>query len=368
MNIALITVHKATNYGAILQAYATVIALSKYGEVHTIDYKNPYLKSHLDLIRFKPSFRGIKMLMHDLLNIRNRSVLIKKFRDFIKLNFNLSQELTANQLEQYVKGQYDVYVCGSDQIWNPNIISPTNSIDPIYFLSFGEADAKKISYASSMGNYEFSDQQTSYLRLLLKDFHRISVREIEGKNYLQSLFPDRTITQVVDPTLLLSGSDWLTQLSPYKEQKRNDYILVYSVPRTQLLRKAIKFYSEKFDMPVIAIDKMLVPMDYVDKHIRTAGPGEFIELYANAGFVITDSFHGTCFSVIFEKPFVCIPATHKANRQEGLLSSLGLLDRIIYKESDFSSISQSLDYSETREKLREVRENALAFIDEAFSD
>ena len=366
MKIALITVHKVTNYGAILQAYATKIALSKYGEVQTIDYNNQYLTSHLDVVRFKPSLRGVKMLVHDMLNFRSRSVLIRKFRNFIKRNLNLSPGMPAGQMERSLKGKYDVYVCGSDQIWNPDIISPTNSIDPIYFLSFAGKDAKKISCASSMGNYVFSDQQSSYLKLLLKDFHRISVRETEGKNFLQSLLPDKPITQLLDPTLLLSKSDWLSLLNLREEEMKGDYILVYSVPRTQLLRRAIKFFSEKFAMPVVAIDKMLVSMDFVDRHMRTAGPEEFVALYANARFVITDSFHGTCFSVNFEKPFVCIPATARANRQEGLLASLGLKERIVYTEEDFTKISLDINYENARKNLKLLRQESLAFLDEAF--
>jgi hypothetical protein len=369
MKIALITVHKVTNYGAIFQAFATISVLSKYGTVHTVDYQNPYLDSHLDVLRFKPSIRGIKMLAHDLLNLKNRSVLVKKFKGFIAANLNLTSKFTAGQLKNGLEEQYDVYVSGSDQIWNPIIINPHGKIDPNYFLAFAAKGAKKISCASSMGNYEFSEQQSSIIRDLLSDFHRISVREKEGRTYLQNLLPDKSISRIMDPSLMLSGSEWLSTFGLEKRSKEEGYILVYSVPRMGLLRRAITYYSEKFSLRVLAIDKMLIAMDSVDQNIRTAGPEEFVELFANARFVITDSFHGTCFSVNFEKPFVCIPAApkSKANRQEGLLSDLGLLNRIVYDESEFSGITFDLDYSQAREKLRMLREDSLAFLEEAIT-
>ncbi len=367
MKIALITIHKVTNYGAILQAFATTKVLSRYGEVKTLDYQNKYLTSHLHLMRFKPSVKGIKMLIHDILNFQNRSRLTSKFNKFIREQFDLSVALTSEELIMGNAGYFDVYICGSDQIWNPKIISPTNTIDPIYFLTFAREGAIKISYASSMGNYSFSDIEQQELRQLLQNFHSISIREKEGKNLLDMVFPDKEIRQVVDPTLLLSRTDWLTTFQITDTPLQKPYILIYSVPRTQLIRRAITFFKEKLKLPVIAIDKMLIPMKNVDQSVRSAGPREFINLYANASFVITDSFHGTCFSVNFETPFICIPATIKANRQEGLLAALGLKDRIVYEESGFDCLSTHLDYREPREKLKKLRQDSLDYLNDAFS-
>lgn len=367
MRIAIITVQRVTNYGALLQAFASRHVLSKYGEVNVVDYENPYLTSHMHLIRYGLSTRGVKMFVHDIFNIRNRLILIKKFTSFINEHLALTQRVNSEDLENGVLDGYDFYVSGSDQIWNPKIINQHNEIDPIYFLSFVRPESNKISYASSMGNYEFSSLESTKVKDFLNDFKAISVREKEGVDYLNGLFKEKTITQVLDPTLLLTKNNWL---SVFKVKESNylvsdNYILVYSVPRTKLLRKAILFFANKFNMPVIAIDKMLQPMQGVSKSIRSAGPEEFISLFTNANFIITDSFHGTCFSVNFEKPFVCIPATKKANRQEGLLGALGLMDRIIYQEKDFGNITDEIDYELPSAKLTKLREQSLSYLESA---
>ena len=106
-------------------------------------------------------------------------------------------------------------------------------------------------------------------------------------------------------------------------------------------------------------------MEGVDEQVRNAGIKEFLELYAHSSFVITDSFHGTCFSVNFEKPFVCIPADKRANRQEGLLRSLDLQGRIIYNEETFSDLEPELNFDEPRTKLAALRQETLNFLSDA---
>lgn len=368
MKIALITVHKVTNFGALMQAYASKLILSRFGKVSVIDYKNPFLDRQMHLFRFKLSVHGFKMLAHDILNFGNRWKYRKKFKDFIRTNYNLTEPYTSKKLQnQEIALEYDVFVCGSDQIWNPKIINPNSQIDPNYFLAFAPPSSCKISFASSMGNYSFNPQEAEYLRSLLKDFHAISVREKEGRDFLENLFSEKTIHHVLDPTLLLSKEDWLETLDTRDPVVNTPYILVYSVPRTALLRKAVTYYSTKFGMKVVAIDKMLFPMKSVDIHHSKGGPEDFIRLFANASFVITDSFHGTCFSVNFEKPFVCIPATPKANRQEGLLGSLGLMQHIVYEESSFKNIPKTLDYQNAKARMQELRKQSLSFLSTALN-
>jgi len=370
MRIAIITVQRVTNYGALLQAFATHHIFSEHGEVNVIDYDNPYLTSHMNLIRFKWSIRGFKMFAHDFFNLKNRIVLIKKFNIFIDKYLQLTPKANTKDLENGKIHGYDLYVSGSDQIWNPGIISQNNTIDPIYFLSFVEPGSKKVSYASSMGNHEFSSEESTKVKELLRDFKAISVREKEGVEFLRGLLKEKTVSQVLDPTLLLDKSKWLRALNVEANNHLptiGEYILVYSVPRTKLLRKAIVYFSEKFGMPVVAIDKMLKPMQGVTKSIKSAGPEDYISLFANASFVITDSFHGTCFSVNFEKPFVCIPATKRANRQEGLLDSLGLIDRIIYREEDFWNIGKDMAFESASVKLKNLRKQSLEFIERAIA-
>ncbi|QOX78541.1 polysaccharide pyruvyl transferase family protein [Trichlorobacter lovleyi] len=355
MKIALITIHRTANYGAVLQAYATKLVLSRYGEVSTIDYDNRHLAHHLDLIRFDVSLRGIMMLAHDILRFPYRINAVSKFRKFIRENMNLTLKLTSKELLEGKAGDFDAYVCGSDQIWNPEIVSSDTKIDPIYFLSFAPKCRKKISYASSIGHHHYSDDEKQEVRKLLDDFEMISTRENDGVKKLAEVFPGREIHHVLDPTLILSKEEWLEAFNFKSQKQKEKYILVYSVPRTELIIKAVDFFAKKLGFKVVAIDPMLFPLTNVDKHIRTAGPKEFIELYANAEFVITDSFHGTCFAVNLGKPFVAVSPGSRANRIISLLTLLGINERLVTTESEFESISLILDIESVSTKLGHAR-------------
>ncbi|AYN66093.1 polysaccharide pyruvyl transferase family protein [Euzebyella marina] len=363
MKIALVTIHNVTNYGAILQAYATKIALSKYGEVTVVDYQNQYLNKNMHKVRFEASVHGIKMLVHDLLNLLWRTRLLSRFKHFTDTNLNLTATLGDKDLLEGKLGKFDIYVCGSDQIWNPVVVSPIDKIDPIFFLSFAPDEAKKFSYASSIGHHYFTQEEKQQVQSLLDNFDMISVRESDGKKKLEELLPDKKIFHVVDPTLILPKKEWFSLFNV--QQNNEKYILVYSVPRTELIKKAIGYFSQKMGLKIVAIDRMFFPIGKIDKHVRDAGPNEFIQLFANASFIITDSFHGSCFSVNFEKPFACISANKGANRQESLLRLLNIDNRIMYKEEDFESLDLEVDYDEVTPKLEKIRNESLSFIEAA---
>jgi hypothetical protein len=363
--IALLTIHNANNYGAILQAYASQKVLSRYGEVRTIDYDNKYLSHHLDLIRFSFSTHGIKMLAHDLLRLPYRIQVVSKFKKFVKSNLNLTQKLSSEELMKGEAGHFDMYICGSDQIWNPEIVNPDKQIDPIFFLYFAAKGTKKISYASSIGNHHYTDEEKIEVKKLLQDF-TISTRESDGVKKLSEILPDKKISHVLDPTLLLSKDEWLESLNINPEPKEK-YILVYSVPRTELIREAVDFYAKKLNIKVVAIDQMLFPLTKVNRHIKNAGPKEFIELYANASFVITDSFHGTCFAINFGKPFVSISAGKRSNRIVSLLSLLDLDERLVSKEEELKKISFEIDVKQVLKKLENAKNYSKRFLKDHLS-
>jgi hypothetical protein len=367
MKIALITIHNANNYGAVLQAYATKRILSKYGDVTTINYDNRFLNQQLDLFRFNISIQGFKMLFHDILRFPYRIKAVNKFRKFISENMNLTKKLTKNELMQGKASNFDVYVCGSDQIWNPEIVSKDKIIDPVYFLSFADKKSKKISYASSIGHYSFNELEKKEVAKLLEDFSLITTREVDGVKKLQEILPNRDIHHVLDPTLLLSKEEWLEALDIKLEESKEKYILVYSVPRTELIRKAIDYYANKLNMKVVAIDQMLFPLSKkIDTHIKDAGPKEFIELFANASFVITDSFHGTCFAVNFNKPFVSISPGKIGNRIKDFLSILNLQEKIIENIKMLKEINLSIDYEYINYLLDNERNRSLNIIKSIF--
>lgn len=364
MKIALITIHYQSNYGAVLQGFATKKILSRYGEVETINYFNPHLGYKLDLIRFELSTQGIKMMIHDILRIKDRSKVIRKFKRFIEFNMNSSKLVTRQDIQTGAINYFDVYVCGSDQIWNPDAISKNGELDPIYFLSFVTSKlAKKISYASSMGNYHFGDSEKARIKNLLKDFITISVREDDTQKMLSQLL-EREVFHVLDPTLLLSKEEWLEALEidkNYRSQKE-DYILLYRIEKTPLPKKVVELLVKQFGNKVVIIDQGFKPFINADFHIKNAGPIEFIELFANARFVITNSFHGVCFSINFRKPFVPIRPIGGGNRIESLLNLFNLKNKLINDEKDINTLSLDLDYEFLEKQLNNERTRSIQIL------
>ena len=357
MKIALITIHNANNYGALLQAYATQQAFSKYGETIILDYDNRHLASSFNVIRCSLSVHGLKMLIHDVLRLPSRVRALRNYKKYIADNLVLSQRLTSESLKKLDASKYDYFVSGSDQIWNPDIVGGTSEIDENYFLGFVSDKEKKISYASSKGAYPYSGQQTKDVVKMLSEYKKISVRESDAKAWIEENM-EVAVEHVLDPTLLLTAEEW----GEAGGEKEEPYILLYSVPRSPLIKAAVDYYAEKLSMRVVSIDQNLMPFGKVDVKVSDAGPSEYIQLFKNADYVITDSFHGVCFSLIFSKVFFAIHSGGKANRMESLLSLVGLSERIFKSANQFSMADLVIDYGPVREKISYLREQSLAFI------
>ncbi|NJO18208.1 MAG: polysaccharide pyruvyl transferase family protein [Thioploca sp.] len=364
MKIALITFSRDNiNYGTVLQAFAMEKILSRYGEVETINYFYPLLQYRLIPIRFEPSIRGIQMMIHDILRFKDRNKVIKKLKKFIEINLNPSNLVTRQDIQNGAINNFDVYVCGSDQIWNPNAVSKDGNLDPIYFLNFVNKPAKKISYGSSMGGYRFRDSEKAKIKNLLKDFTTISVRESDDQKMLSQLL-EREVFHVLDPTLLLSKEEWLEALKidkNYRSQPEN-YILVYGIVKNPLLNKVVKSVVKRFKKKIIIIDKAFKPLTKADLHIRDAGPIEFIELFANASLVITNSFHGVCFSINFKKPFMVVHPMSGGNRIESLLNLFGLQSRFINDEKDIYKLSIGFDYGFLEKQFQDERVKSISIL------
>lgn len=367
MKIALVTTHNANNYGAVLQAFALQHVLSRYGDVEIINYDNRHISRSFDLIRITPSLHGFLGMGKDICRLLPRYRVIKKFKQFIQNNLKMTRNFSAQELYHGQADYFDMYVAGSDQIWNPACISDSCTIDPIYFLKFAPKKAKKLSYASSMGGHQFSSEEKKHIKNLLKDFDIVSVREKDGQLLLQAVL-EKAVQHVLDPTLLLSREEWQEALSDEgASNKKEKYLLLYTVPKVSLIRKAVDHFSNKLGLKVISIDQGLSAGAKVDQQIRDAGPIEFLRLFADAEFVITDSFHGTCFSVNFGKSFVVISPGKHSNRIESLLALVGQQGRIVKSEADFADLDNMIDFATANKKLLEARKESLSFLSNTLS-
>lgn len=359
MRVALVTIHNTNNYGAIFQAFALQTILSRYADVEIINYDNRHISRSFDLVRFSLSIHGLLGAGKDIFRLFPRRRVINNFMRFIENNMNLTKTYSSSDLKQGGGGEFDCYVAGSDQIWNPACVSQNGIMDPVYFLDFCPKGARKISYASSLGAYQFSDQEKLKLKEYLNDFSVVSVREQGAQLLLQEVL-GRKVNHVLDPTLLLSRDEWLESVGlPKQAEEKEKYILLYTVPKVPFVRSVVDFFSKKIGLKVVTIDQGLSAGARVDEHIRDAGPLDFIRLFSEAEFVITDSFHGVCFSLNFGKPFVAVSPGKYANRIESLLSIVGLEDRLVKSEADFSGFIVDVDYKDAHEKLLSARQASL---------
>ena len=343
MKVGIVTVHNVSNYGAVLQAYALKEIINNKHECYIIDFDNTHVSKSLKYIRFGRGFHAFLGMGKDILRLIPRLRVIRKFKKFIKFKMNLIN------LNSFEVSECDVFISGSDQIWNPACISSNKKFISEYFLSFANENQKKISYASSCGAYEFNNNEMKELKRYLSSYTSLSVREKTTSNFLSREL-NRKVEHVLDPTLLLTKQEWLEKIGD-NQCRGGDYILVYVIKKTKLLKETICTIKSKLNMKVILVEQGIYFDNIIDEHIRDAGPEDFISLINNAKFIITDSFHGTTFSVIFNKPFYSVSPGANVNRISSLLTMLDLKSRIIHKEENIKNINLDLDFSEANNRL-----------------
>ncbi len=340
MKIGIITIFKSNNYGAELQAFALQKKLELMGfDSELIDY--PFYKhpSHENSHGSAPLFdigtiNKLKELTYpywlyvkDL--PRHQEIARRKSRmdTFHRSHTRLSPH-TYRSIEQLNAADhpYDVYVVGSDQVWNPRMNS---SLDP-YFLTFAKEGKRRISYASSFGVSELPEVVKQIYSQRLSDFDALSVREKQGAAILRELV-GREAAHVLDPTLLLGASDWARVAVPPTQGK--PYVLLYELMPCPTLSAVAKRVAQEITGATV----IRICGDGVRKRVRgvtdiaDAGPAEFLGLFLHAAAVVTNSFHGTAFAVNFQKPvFPVIPEGMKnSGRIFGLLEMTGLTGRAI---------------------------------------
>ena len=360
MKIGLLTIHDALNYGAVLQAYASQEVLSRYGDVEIIDYHNRHIERVYSLFNVPFDSRLPKSLLRDLYLFKNKLVRAKKFKSFRDRYLRLSER---NESDGALPDLYELFVCGSDQIWNPKITNGTTTLNEDYFFGALPKEVRKISYASSLGSHRYTPAQEGRVKELLSSFEVLSVREKDGVDYLSG-FLGRDVYQVLDPTLMLTKEEWKERMGLKEQTAEEDYILVYTVPRSSLLKGAIEYYSNK-GAKVVSVDPSLRSAGKVDKQIRCAGPEELLTLILNAKAVVTDSFHGVCFSINFKKEFVALSSGALSNRMRNLLEIAGLESRYVELCDDLKkmpSISDG-DYRSAEASLSEARARSWGVLD-----
>ena len=355
MKVGILTFHRATNYGAILQAYALAFYLKSIGHtVSFVDYKPAsmaLLYAPLDLPGVWRKLRRVVLNILLLPSLMKRWKKRKMFWEYVESNFLLTSKVhVSSDLPRF-----DAYVVGSDQVWS---VCFTGGVDPFYWGQFDTQGAKLISYAGSAAENMDESFTTNDNARLLNVFDEISVREDELLKHLQKSLPNKRVEKVLDPTLM-AGCACFEDLIKNEDPIETAYVLVYQVIRTKndLIQQYAKQIAEQnsCDIWEIKDSRLFVNSDgKISISKNMIDPTQFVTLFKYAKFIITTSFHGTAFSLLFEKPFNVVSISPEVDsRAKDILHHLDLDDRLI--ELPCKDKQTGIDWTRVNSVLCELR-------------
>lgn len=359
MNIGILTFHLAHNYGAVLQAYALQEVLKEKGyEVEIINYRPSSIEDVYKLFSlriYKGDYfsRKVYKFAGRVLTFWARCKRYRNFERFIKVHLNLSK-VCARDKSGIPQG-YDAYVFGSDQIWNPRL---SHGLDEVYLGRFlCKKEARKIAYAASMGTeYVLGEAERNTLTASLEAFHSVGVREKSLHDLLSDLHINSTV--VLDPTLI-AGREIFDRLA-VKPASSSRYVLLYRLEKDMYALRFAQQIARQLGAEVVEIAPYKIWLrDKGRKIVSAISPEEFCGWFKYAACVVSISFHGTAFSVIFRKDFYCLKSALQ-DRSRNLLESLGLGGRMI--ASDVSVGFEPVDYSKAEEKIKELKKMSKDFL------
>lgn len=372
--LGIITFHSAHNYGSVLQAYALQKAIKRrvnykcetinfippnQDEMYAVYCKNDSLKN---VLKNTVAFFNKKML-------EDRQV---KFDNFINNRLDLSNKIykSREELKNNVD-DYDVLVCGSDQIWNISALD----FDDSYFLTFSN-NSKKISYAPSMGggNPFNNDEVKNKISGYLQSFTALSVREERGKSVLNQII-DKDVEIVLDPTLLLGSEEWDEICSDRVID--GDYIFFYSIDYNDDVIKVVEKISKKLNLPVVVLystRKTYKAVIHGFKVSKYQSPTDFLSLIKHSKLVLSNSFHGNVFAIIYRKPFYVVRGTYNGeintdDRMTTLLNHFNLQDRQI-NINNVNEIDNYLivDYNKSENLINNWREKSINYLSNSIGE
>lgn len=369
MKIGILTFHYAHNYGAMLQAYGLSTKLNLLGyNAEIVDYRLPYIyKNHekLDFRLFYQKYRNnnnfIVSFLKALRNYRkhcNRDHKWYNFESFLNDSLKISSRRIYSPDLSVLP--YDVYICGSDQIWNTHL---TGGIQPIYFGYSAKQCTRKIAYAASNGRGEIDNSDLICFLSYLNNLDAVGLREeslaafLRGKTNLK-------IETVLDPVFLLNKDEW--NLISNKPLETN-YLLSYSFNENEDFFPIVRSVGQRLNLKIVRfcfrIDEKL---DKSILQISTGGPKEFLGYFENASFVITNSFHGTAFSLLFNKLFYSVPPRKYRERIDSVLSIFDLSNRIVDSILDIN-LKDDIDYALVETKMELLRKKSISYLTETLN-
>lgn len=353
MRVGIVTFHCSYNFGSALQAFALQRTVEKLGHrAFIIDYRGRDFRQYR-LFRLSRSHSMARMLLNLGRNIERKN----SFERFWESQFNLTATYTEKDEGRLgeLTGEFDCFVCGSDQIWN---LDCTNGPVGPYFLNFA-GERRRVAYAPSLAHESFRPENfpEDAVREYLEKFDAISVREEGTVDVYQPLCPLK-IEVALDPTLLLDPCEWDSVL-PDEPVEREPYVFFYMLERSPALLESARALASSTGVRVVYVAERDLKIDGAVNRYG-CGPSEFLDLVKGSQAVLTNSFHATVFSILYGVPFHAFATEKSSARMRDLLGKLGLLS--FFKESEDGSLPSHEGAPDVAAKLAEMRKSSLAFL------
>lgn len=374
LNVGILTTFFSKNYGAALQAYATKKAIETLGYTSEfINYQKTSTEYYIPIST--PKEQEMQSLIKKIgQKAKNFSAKLKKnqklsdgslirdkeFDSFVNDYLKIGSILYTSPKDficNVPKMPYDVFLCGSDQIWNPIV----HNFDDVYYLNF-PTTAKKVSYASSVAYNRFSESEIERICAAISSIDSISVREKSTVEWMQPHMKKK-INHVIDPTFLLNKNEWLNLTSEKHFDKK--YILVYLLNYNEQNKNTVGLISDlarKKGCRIICLPYTSIkfPKDIEVEYRYDIAPNDFIQLLNGAESVITNSFHATALSINLNIPFFVVSSRDRnkdlQTRISDLLEETGLNNRKIYSDTQSICMANDIDY-ESVNKIISIRRN-----------
>lgn len=360
------------NYGTVLQAYALQHYLRSEGyEVQNIDFSPTILEKVKNLIKSKNSFTLFSEKFESMLTKRKADeeklrVKENKFNEFLSSKFILTKSFYKFDDLSTLSGKYDIYICGSDQIWSPMLLNPA------YYFEYLSENDKKLAYACSFAVNQIPNNKKEKIKNYLEGFSKISVRENQGKEIVKDLL-NLDVPVLVDPTLLLNKSEWDKIASDNLINKK--YVFAYFLTYNKEYFKKAEEIAKELNCTLIVVPICKESYNINADIIQDVGPTDWISLIANSQAVITDSFHGCVFSLIYSKQFFVFKRFADTNsksqnsRVYTLLQEYGLNKCLINADTSISkAFIDKEEFLKINEKISFNSDKAKKWLSEAIED
>ena len=351
--VAFITVHIGINVGSNLQAIATSEVLKKAGyDPILVNYIPPRVTSKR---YWRDAFSSPKKLVWRIINFPSYFYQKRLFRNYLAKHIKQTRPIYRDDDFAKLLPAADVYLTGSDQVWN---FKWNEGFDSHYF--FHGIYGKKVAYAASIGMESLAQSEKIFLKQELDNYEK-AVREAQAVKLLREIGFDPI--QVIDPTLMLNREQWKSFIE--KRIVKKQYLLVYTpynIKDKDQIFKTVRLIAKAKGLQVVTFSWDFWGEKLADKTIFYASPGDFLSLVYYADYVVTNSFHGTAFSINLNKQFWVYAPSMFSSRVSSIIQLLELDNRMIDGDITSEAIDDRIDYEQVNHKLDIERARAMSFL------